>query len=166
MERGGEEDGGVREEGEEGVEAVGGGRVVTAAEELLEVRGRERRRSGWSGSGSVGERAGCGEDKAVAHAGVGEAVEHERPGDGESGGAARLRRPGGRKAGVVFQSPIGAALRRRGGEEGARGRGARFGLSKRTGRQACTGQVHLFKPARRADRRQAMASGLWMLGLV
>ena len=92
----------MRKEGEEGMEAVGGGRVVTAAEELLEVRGRERRRSGWSrsGNGSVGERAGCGEDEASAHAGVGEAVEHERRGDGEGGRAARLRRPGGRKADV------------------------------------------------------------------
>jgi hypothetical protein len=96
VERAGEEDGGVREEGEKRVEAVAGGRVVTAAEELLEVRGRERRRSGWSGSGSVGERAGCGDDEEVAHAGVGEAVEHERRVDGEGGRAARC---GGRAGG-------------------------------------------------------------------
>lgn len=123
----------MREEGEEGVEAVGGGRVVTAAEELLEVRGRERRRSGWSGSrsGSVGERAGCGEDEAVAHAGVSEAVEHERRGDGEGGRAARLRRPGGRKADVSVADRSAAASTGRRLER--RGRGARFGLSSENG---------------------------------
>lgn len=108
VEGGGEEDGGVREEGEERVEAAGSGAVMAAADEKLEVRGRERRRgrsggSGSGGEGGGGERASCGEDEPVARVSAGEAGEHARG----FGRAARLRRSSGNE-GNNFVSPIAA----------------------------------------------------------
>lgn len=143
VERGGEEYGGVREEGEEGVKAVGGGGVMTAAEEELEVRGRERRRGGQSGGGGGGGRggsgdsAGCGADEAVA--GVGEVREHVRRGGGGGGVRARLGCGGRAAARERFRSPTVAPLLRGLGAEGSGGERRADG-----GRRACAFLEFLF----------------------